>query len=280
MQIAVIGADYSGTGLGKVPYVSSEVNALLSVYSEITLSQKSAFQTFVDEIGGIGGTIWNKFAANSLLLPIFSSTLSEALINVCTGSHNLVAASANFAQYWSLSDGKLSQVYSSGSPGDNIRINVTGRLIYTLSPFGIVDKFPDYASVNKLVTHIGQGNLSVIGASRMSIQKSDGTNNQNVSYTVTDERDFLAYTATGLQGISEATQNRIIINGQTSLQAIQASFSQTAVSWIGSLGSTSATIANQIGLRNARVLGFGEGFTLEEASIVNAALINLVSYNI
>ncbi|WP_437918448.1 hypothetical protein [Sphingobacterium sp. LRF_L2] len=277
MQIVVKNANYSGTGLGKVPYVSEEVNTLLSVYSSITLEQKSHFQIFVDEIGGIGGTIWNKFAANSLLLPCFSSNLSEALLNVCTGSHNLVASAANFAQYWEFSNGKLSQVYSATSPGDNLRINRTGKLIYALSPFGVVDKFGDYANVNKMVTTLGQGNLSVIGASRMSIQKSDGTNNQNISLTVTDSNDFLAYTATGLQGISEATQNRIVINGQVALQAIQASFSLTASTWIGALGSTSATTSNQGGLRNARVLGFAEGFTAEEASLVNSALVNLMS---
>ena len=84
MYIESDSADFSNVGLGKVvTEVDANVDALLSVYAGLGKKYKFKFQSFIDSIGGLSGSIWN--GIDFLFVPYFAATVDEAYINVKTG---------------------------------------------------------------------------------------------------------------------------------------------------------------------------------------------------
>lgn len=271
MIITNVGADYSGTGLGKVPYVSAEINQLLSVYPSITNIKKQAFQAFIDNIGGLNGTIWGK--VNYLFCPILSANLAECFIDL-KGHENPIPTLtiAERDNNYSFVSGKLSQNSVVMSSGDELIGDATIP-VYRISGFGIVDRNTSYSSSN-FITRVGGGNISKTpDGNGFYIQKHDGTNNQDKSVAGLSNRPVHAYTYSGLAGIDAESQNILIVDGVEGLQTIKPSFNLSYTSNIGSLGTFVSSTTPTHKLQDASMLGFGLDFTREESRIVNTALL-------
>lgn len=81
-------ADYSALGLGRAfAPITPEVEAIMANYSGATDKMKGALALF---FANIGATIKGKI--NSMFLPLFSSTKSEAVFDIVSGSAKYPAA--------------------------------------------------------------------------------------------------------------------------------------------------------------------------------------------
>lgn len=78
-------ADFSTCGLGQIKYkIDADVKELLqSAYSGVTFDDIIKFQTFIDSIGGLNGTIWGKLTY--AFMYTFASNIDEAKINLISG---------------------------------------------------------------------------------------------------------------------------------------------------------------------------------------------------
>ena len=272
MIITNVGADYSGTGLGKVPYVSQEVSELLSIYSGITLPQKQAFQSFIDDIGGLSGAIFSK--VYNLFIPQFASNLLEAMRDVKGMSNpffNLNDTGKSIG--YSFSNGSLSQnnVVASGYSNQL----TTNGAAYLHSGFGIVKRSVSEGYGN-YITLVALGNLMKSATTNdFTIQKADGTVNQYKTVSGLATRTKHAYSFSGLTGIDADNQNNIVIDGVEGLQVIQPSFNLTLQARM-SIGyaMTSTTPTNK--LTSAYLLGYAFGLTRQEAKTINAALLSFI----
>lgn len=86
MLIVNENADFSACGLGQIKYqVSNAVKELLqSAYSMVTREDMVNFQSFIDDIGGLTGTIWSKMT--DVFIYSFACNVDEAKINLINGN--------------------------------------------------------------------------------------------------------------------------------------------------------------------------------------------------
>lgn len=99
-------ADYSSCGIGKAPIVTDETKQLLAGFTGLTYDEEMAFQHFIEDIGGVNGTIWS--ALSHLFIPVFANaSLKEAFFDVKGGSThypNSVITDENVSSYYDLTD--------------------------------------------------------------------------------------------------------------------------------------------------------------------------------
>jgi hypothetical protein len=133
------------------------------------------------------------------------------------------------------------------------------------------------------VTSVGQGIFSTTGSfSSYTVQKYDGLtpvagHNQYGTISLpNDNLPYFCYGWSGLEGKTEGTRNKLYINGSSAPLDIAADFSLTATSKIGSLGRNNQSAENVI-LRDGKLLGWGSGLTLAETALMNQALLTLAS---
>lgn len=264
------GADYSACGLGKIPYFTPEIANMLSIYSKITNFQKYAFQKFIDDIGGLNGSIYQKI--KTLIIPFYSNTSLEAITDV-KGNNETVVNTTNIvlSTRYSLVNNMLVQ-NSSDIP---INIFSENSLLYSVSPFGIL-KNEVNETINNYISSVGDGNIMLNTANDLNIQKFDGTYNQNTYISKVTTKSKTSYVASGSTGIDSANQNVLIRDGVISLCAIQPNFNITKISQLGTLGYSSMSASMH--LYNAYMLGWAEGLTREEAIMVDKALGNFIDY--
>ncbi|WP_116787640.1 hypothetical protein [Flavobacterium psychrotrophum] len=263
-------SNYSGTGLGKLPYVSAEVNALLAAYSTIAASDKYKVQVFVDAIGGLNGAIYGKL--KTLMLPIFAASALEGVTNFKTGLRAFLSLTdAQVPTVYALNSRKLYQ-NDAVSPASLVLAATTNA--YKISPFGVVGAAVTPAVTNNYVSNIAEGNI-VFTATNVLIQKAYGGQNQNVA--INNSATIRSFAASGIEGTATATQNALYLNNVEGLQAVRADFSLTQVTQIGSIGKTLTATGGAERLNGLYVHGIAEGLTKAEALLLERSLNALVT---
>lgn len=267
MNLIVTGADYSNTGLGKVPYVSEELNSLLSVYGSITQEDKFNAQELIDSIGGISGDIMNK--AFHVILPIFSTNAVEGILDLKTGVRNFMDPylnSGDLAGKYSISQKALQQ--TSAGYFDDCRINHSVLNSAISGSFAVIQN-STYVKPN-YITSTGLGN-ALISTDNVDIQKYDGTNNQNVSLARNKSVDYNVVSFSGQSGNNSGNRNRLFVDSTSNDFAMVALSGSSQMS-IGVRGDSSS-----FNLQGLAVGFFCDGLTVPETQILHSALTDFIS---
>lgn len=207
MILQIKGADYSQTGLGKLPYVSDEVRILLELYPSITEKDRQNVQKLIND----AGDAFDK--SFYVILPILSANTRQAISNFKTGAIGLTSADFQNdvytnARYFMDSDKTLNS-NSLADFGDN-SINQT---LPTYSASGSFAVRNVAKSSTNLLTDLGSGNINISPSGSVVCQKYDGTNNQRAD--VVTPASSIRYNTTsfsGQVGNTSGTVNKLYVD--------------------------------------------------------------------
>ena len=274
MRIKNDGADYSGTGLGKLPYVSTPVGTLLSIYPGLSTDNKEYFQAFIDDIGGLSGSIWTK--TKHVFLPVFSSTLLVAMKDLKSSADPFVdMPDARKPLNYTLTDGRLTQLYNPGNIDNRFVFNTQW---YKASVFGSI-KRDTTLLYNNHISQVGHGAIFKAGnGNSFTAVKYDGISQfQQRAVPGNPTKIEHTFSVSGLQGVDVTTQNVLVVDGTIGLIPINAAVNLAGSTTLGRLGYATNTDAENVRLRDAYILGYGVGYTREETIQIETAINSLMT---
>lgn len=271
MNIVVNGADYSGSGLGKVPFVTPEVETILSIYPGLSQSKKLAFQLFIDTIGGLTGALWAT-KIKYLFLPVLASNLLEAMKDVkgnATPFANL--PDADKPTYYSFASGRLTQL--DVALGSKSNLLVMTAPWYAASIFGSVKRDASTAIQNNLANYAYGNILKTGNTNHFQAQKYDNVSeNQTANIFGSSTKAAHSYAVSGLTGIDSTNQNVIYVDGNSQLFNLKPLANLAGTPSLGRLGFAPNSSSPGVTLRDVYMQGYGSGFTREETQLVEGAI--------
>lgn len=276
MIITIKNADYSACGLGRLP---QDYTSLIS-YIGASDTFKTAFQDFMDEIGGNDGSVWRKI--KYLIIPCLSADKSEA----ATIDKAFFDVKNQEVHYFGNSSRQESYASGAGIVFDNetIKFTTTAQnrptLLYhknsddiisvqagLLTPFALI-RHDNYENDASCIAFGGgwSGNES---SGQWKFQITDA-NNHTLSRTTSDlaKDKYKSAVVTVIDQTLHAVcdYNSVLFSGNKGTSFVESDNVSTGV----------PQTSKQAGRANICLWGYAEGFTVEEATILNTAFKNFV----
>lgn len=248
MIITVKNADYSGCSIGIL--VPSELRTkLIAAYSEITEDEIQATANFLDAIGYFGrNAIYSKL--KGLMLPCVSKNLSEAIYDFKREqASEIETTNLNFDTDSKQLNSSAATYYNIGS-FDCIKLNTFAYSKTTKAANGMDDNGGSYAGVGTVGCYFG-------GDSKLSYA------------VINDSKAIVLVSASGDATTLVNTNVKIITDSGISTFGTEKTYNSKSRSSVG---------VAKAGNNNAQdaLLGWAEGLTLEEGTILKNAMVEFV----
>lgn len=275
MIITIKNADYSACGLGRLP---QDYTSLIS-YIGASDTFKTAFQDFMDEIGGDSGSVWRKI--KYLIIPCLSADKSEE-VSVDKAFFDI----RNQEVHYFGNAARQQTVPYGGVVYDNEAIKFTtweqnnSTLLFhknsddlvrvqagLLTPFALI-RHDNYENDAACISFgggwsrnntLGQWEFQIADANSHTLAK-------NTTNLATDKYKSAVITVIDQTLHAVCDYNSVLFSGNKGTSFVESDSVTVGV----------PQTSKQAGRANICLWGYAEGFTVEEATILNTAFKNFV----